>query len=107
MSQLAVTAKALPPERAMVDRPGPGLRLVELETKERADQQQQRQAFWRRCEDIAWQLATSSAVDRAVAYESGTYTYRELSTASALRPNLMPLVNGEWEWIALTMADLE
>lgn len=61
----------------------------------------------RHYEEIAYALASSSAEERASAYAHHIYTRRELSMAAALRPDLMPLVNGEFEWIALTLADLD
>jgi hypothetical protein len=61
----------------------------------------------RRCEDIAFELATSTFRERLGAYGTGRYRWQELSTAAALRPDLMPKLNGEWEWIAVSLADLD
>ena len=64
-------------------------------------------AFTRRCENIASLLAASDHDERLAIYSSGYVSPHELSIAAALRPDLMPVLNGEWEWIALTMADLD
>jgi hypothetical protein len=85
----------------------PPLHLVRPTSLEQIDRRQQRLAFTQRCEDIAYRLARSSTRERLAAYRSGEYSSRELSTATALRPDLMPVLNGEWEWIAATLADLE
>jgi len=34
-------------------------------------------------------------------YGDSEVSYGDLSRAAALRPDLMPLLNGEYEWIAL------
>jgi hypothetical protein len=39
--------------------------------------------------------------------EAGVITLAELNGADRLRPDLMPIVNDEFDWIALTMADLD
>jgi len=85
----------------------PPLHLVRPTSREQVDRRQQRLAFAHRCEDIAFKLATSSTPERLAAYRSGEYSSRELSTATALRPDLMPVLNGEWEWIAVRLADLD
>jgi hypothetical protein len=85
----------------------PPLHLVEPGVPEQADHQQQRAAFWQRCEDIARRLAASTLRERLAMYRGGEFTYRELSTATALRPDLIPILDGEWEWITVTMADLD
>lgn len=85
----------------------PPLHLVEPGVPEQADHRQQRAAFWQRCEDIARRLAASSFGERIEMYRAGEFTYRELSTATALRPDLIPVLDGEWEWITVTMADLD
>jgi hypothetical protein len=85
----------------------PPLYLVRPTSVEQVDRRQQRLAFTQRCEDIAIRLARSSMRERLAAYRSGEYSGRELSTATALRPDLMPVLNGEWEWIAVTAADLD
>lgn len=108
MNQIAVSPAPLQRKEEQVDDQVVGLRIVgDDDASYRVDRQQQRLAFRRRCENIAVSLAGSSPDERAAAYASRTYTSHELSTAAALRPDLMPVVNGEWEWIALTLADLE
>lgn len=79
----------------------PPLHLVEPGVPEQADHEQQRAAFWQRCEDIARRLAVSTLRERLAMYRAGEFTYRELSTATALRPDLIPILNGEWEWITV------
>ncbi|MBS1891895.1 MAG: hypothetical protein JST59_11420 [Actinobacteria bacterium] len=107
MNQIAVSSEPLPQKEEQADHHVVGLRVVgDDDAAYRVDRQQQRLAFWRRCENIAVALASSSLEERAAAYRSRTYTKQELSTAAALRPDLMPVVNGEWEWIALSLADL-
>jgi hypothetical protein len=82
------------------------LHVVEVGRPEKANHRQQRQALHARCEDIALQLArTLSLSDRLAIYHDATP--RELTTAGALYPELMPTLNGEWEWIAITLADYE
>ena len=53
-------------------------------------------------EEVAIVLAQMNPEERVRAYASGVFTLRELSAAAAVRPDLMPIVNGEYEWIALT-----
>ena len=105
MSRPAVTQ----PQPNGIESPAkaPPLHLVEPGVPEEADDQQQRAAFWQRCEDIARKLAASTFRERLAMYRAGEFTYRELSTATALRPDLIPILHDEWEWIAVTMADLE
>lgn len=93
------------PSAEPVQRPeGVDLHVVEAGRPEKADHRQQRQALHARCEDIALRLArTWSLSDRLEIYRRATP--RELTTAGALYPELMPTLNGEWEWIALTLAD--
>ena len=106
--QLAVTPQPSPQENERPDDRSAALRVVVGDgTDYRTDRQQQRLAFRARCENIAVALANSSAEERAAAYASRVYSSHELSTAAALRPDLMPMANGEWEWIALTLADLD
>lgn len=63
--------------------------------------------FRRRCEALARRLAISTFEERIAIYtdKEDRVTYRELSTAAALCPELMPVLSGEFEWIALTSAD--
>lgn len=58
-------------------------------------------------EGVALVLAQMNAEERVRAYATGVFTLRELNGAAGVRPDLMPIVNGELEWIALTMADLD
>ena len=64
-----------------------------------------RAAFQRRCERLAGRLDSAETLPDRTAIYTGK-TYRELSTASALCPDLMPLLNGEFEWIVLQSADV-
>jgi len=52
-------------------------------------------------EDVAIVLAKMTASERVRAYETGVFTLRELNGAARVRPDLAPIVNGEFEWIAL------
>lgn len=64
-----------------------------------------RRAFRGRCEKLAASLASAGTfAERIEIYEGRTW--RELSTASALCPDLMPLLNGEFEWVALQSPDV-
>jgi hypothetical protein len=101
--------KALPitPPPPVVET-APDLHLVEAGRPEIADHLQQRRAFQARCEEVArWLARTERLEDRAQLYAMGVFTPHELSTAAALYPDLMPVLNGEWEWIAINLADYE
>jgi hypothetical protein len=90
------------------DRPPADLHLVESGRRESADHHQQRRAFQARCHEVAcWLARTERFVDRVELYRQRVFTAHELTTAAALYPELMPILNGEWEWIAVTLADLE
>jgi hypothetical protein len=52
---------------------------------------------------IAWM----SAEGRRYSYEEGELTRAELFAWAALFPDEVPLINGEFPWIAATLADLE
>lgn len=94
------------PLAADLDRVDSDLHLVEPGRPERADPLQQRRAFQERCAEIAHLLArTRRFEDRLELYRSAGFTWHELSTAAALYPELMPKLNDEWEWVALTLAD--
>jgi hypothetical protein len=96
------------PAEPVADRPPADLHLVEAGRPERADYQQQRRAFQVRCAEIAHLLARiESFEDRVELYRMGAVSRHELTVAAALYPELMPRLNGEWEWIALTLADNE
>lgn len=58
-------------------------------------------------EEVAIVLAQMTREERVRAYATGVFTLRELNAAASVRPDLMPIVNGEYEWIALTTADLD
>ncbi|MCW2981849.1 MAG: hypothetical protein JWO14_3576 [Solirubrobacterales bacterium] len=89
--------------------PGPSevdLHLVEPGRPEQADHQQQRRAFQVRCAALAHLLSqTRRFEDRLELYRYREFTRHELTTAAALHPELMPKLNDEWEWIALSLAD--
>jgi hypothetical protein len=53
-------------------------------------------------EEVAIVLAQMTPEERVRSYATGVFTRRELNGGAAVRPELMPVVNGEWEWIALT-----
>jgi hypothetical protein len=96
------------PTQPAADRPPADLHLVEPGRPEQADHQQQRRAFQARCAEIAHLLARiGSFEDRVELYRMGAVSRHELTVAAALYPELMPTLNGEWEWIALTLADYE
>lgn len=103
--------KTLPitsPEPAAAARPAPDLHLVEAGRPEKADHLPQRRAFDSRCYEVArWLARTWRFEDRVQLYRMGVFTPHELSGAAALYPDLMPVLNGEWEWIAVTLADLD
>jgi hypothetical protein len=52
-------------------------------------------------------LERMTSAERLRAYRSGAFTPREVSIWAARFPEEVPIVNGEFEWIALTMADLD
>jgi hypothetical protein len=57
--------------------------------------------------EVATVLAGMSYVERVRAYRSGALSARELATAAGWFPEEMPLLNGEYEWIAISLVDLE
>lgn len=57
--------------------------------------------------DIASLLEQMTLEERVRAYRSKSITHRELTIAAAREPNRMPILNGEFEWIALSLADLD
>jgi hypothetical protein len=57
--------------------------------------------------DIATALSQMTFRERVSAYEHGIYTHRELCAAAAREPERMPILNGEFEWIAVFSADLD
>ncbi|HET8862126.1 MAG TPA: hypothetical protein VFM94_02625 [Solirubrobacterales bacterium] len=60
-----------------------------------------------RPQDIAGMLAMMTFPERVRAYKNETFTRRELSAAAAREPERMPMLNGEFEWIAWNLADLD
>lgn len=52
-------------------------------------------------------IASMSAEGRRYAYEEGELTRTELFAWAALFPDEVPLIDGEFPWIAATLADLE
>jgi hypothetical protein len=60
-----------------------------------------------RRQDIAGILAMMTFPERIRAYKNGTFRRRELSAAAARDPERMPTLNGEFEWIAWNLADLD
>jgi hypothetical protein len=57
--------------------------------------------------EVAIVLAGMTYEERVRAYRSGALSAHELSVAAAWFPEHMPLLNGEYEWIACTLADNE
>jgi hypothetical protein len=57
--------------------------------------------------DVPGLLAQMTLTERIRAYRTGSISRRELTIAAAREPDRMPIRNGEFEWIALSLADLE
>jgi hypothetical protein len=57
--------------------------------------------------EVATVLAKMTYEERVRAYRSGALTSHELAVAAGRLPEEMPLLNGEFEWIAIDLADLE
>ena len=57
--------------------------------------------------DIPGLLAQMAFKERIRAYQTGSISRRELTSAAAREPDRMPIRNGEFEWIALSLADLD
>ncbi len=57
--------------------------------------------------DVAGILARMSFAERVRAYRNGIFSAHELSVAAAREPDRMPILNGEFEWIAVSLADLD
>jgi hypothetical protein len=55
--------------------------------------------------DVPYLLSKMTFEERIRAYESGVFSPRELSTAAARYPDAMPTLNGEFEHIAVFLAD--
>lgn len=52
-------------------------------------------------------LSRMTSEERVRAYRHGTFTYRELNIWAARYPDEVPLLNGEFEWISRSLADLD
>jgi hypothetical protein len=57
--------------------------------------------------EVATVLAGMTYEERTRAYRSGAISRHELTVAAARLPDEMPLLNGEFEWIAIDLVDLE
>jgi hypothetical protein len=57
--------------------------------------------------DVAARLARMPLDERIEAYRNGTFTRDELNAAAVCDPDGVPSRNGEYEWIALSLADLD
>ncbi len=53
--------------------------------------------------EVATLLANMSFEERVRAYRSGALSGRELALGAAWFPEEMPLLNGEFEWIAIDL----
>jgi hypothetical protein len=56
---------------------------------------------------LADQLDALGPAGRLEAYRSGPFSRRERTIWACCYPEEVPILNGEVEWIALTMADLD
>jgi hypothetical protein len=57
--------------------------------------------------EVATVLAGMTYEERVRAYRSGALSRHELAVAAARMPEEMPLLNDEFEWIAIDLVDLE
>ena len=57
--------------------------------------------------EVATVLAGMSFEERVRAYRSGAISRHELTVAAGRLPDEMPLLNDEFEWIAIDLVDLE
>lgn len=57
--------------------------------------------------NVADVLSQMTFGERVRAYKAGVFTRRELAAAAACDSDRMPICNGEFEWIALSLVDLE
>jgi hypothetical protein len=57
--------------------------------------------------EVAKVLAGMTYEERVSAYRSGALSAHELAVAAARFPDRMPLLNDEYEWIAVSLADLD
>jgi hypothetical protein len=60
----------------------------------------------REYEDVAISLARRDSLEERIAFYKQPGILPKLSRAAALRPDLMPRLNDEFEWITLTSGDL-
>lgn len=86
----------LPSERqvALVEVPSASASVIPLTASRR------RRVFLRR-------LAAMSAAERRETFESGRFSRGERALWASAYPKEPPIVNGEYEWIAMGLADLE
>jgi hypothetical protein len=56
--------------------------------------------------EVADMLERMTLPERVRAYSTGSISRHELTIAAAREPERMPMCNGEFEWIALSLADL-
>lgn len=56
---------------------------------------------------VADVLSRMTPSERSRAYQNGTFSRAELMRAVALEPERLPTINGEFEWIAPRLADLD
>ena len=56
---------------------------------------------------VADVLSRMTPTERCRAYRNGTFSRAELMRAVALEPERLPTINGEFEWIAPSLADLD
>jgi len=55
--------------------------------------------------DVPYLLSQMTFAERVRAYQSGAFSRRELSIAAARHPDAMPMLNGEFEHIAVFSVD--
>ncbi|MCW2980480.1 MAG: hypothetical protein JWO14_2207 [Solirubrobacterales bacterium] len=57
--------------------------------------------------EVVTVLAKMTYTERVLAYRSGAFTAHELAVAAAWFPDHTPVLNGELEWIGISLADNE
>jgi hypothetical protein len=57
--------------------------------------------------EVATVLARMTYTERVRAYRSGALSAHELAVAAAWFPDQVPILNGELEWIAVSLVDNE
>jgi hypothetical protein len=57
--------------------------------------------------EVATVLAKMTYEERVRAYRSDALSRHELAVAAGWLPEEMPILNGEYEWIAIDLVDLE